>query len=438
MRSKQAAECPENRQAYILQLEKDIKNSIWHIFGHHQNCSSDFCKHVTPEGDAPTPAEEAQEAPTTSSESLPEQTLNDDDIMSEQWRYWVEGSSEQDMEDVRSEGKTKEKVEEAIIHDVMPILGCVAQKADQLICNVTSNLAESWMAIRAKFDGGKFFDRCKSTSWATRTLGAGLRKNLGAQWSPFVWEQKAGQAATKPFWKWSKHVEKIQARSKKSRAKPDVKARALERKGVVCRQGSSKKARKHYGEESIQAAPDISSSTLADAIKTYEEQHVCVNNDQRVAIAKETLLQSLCGRWHEERKRRITASRVGEIIRRKVSIKVEPLVHRYLYPIFKGSKATRHGNKNEDLAIGEYVARHNNSSSVAIEVVKTGLYIHLSKSWLAASPDGLVLQDKQVVGVVEVKNPLVRDTLINVAQSKKAFCLEWNGSSLRVKKGHDL
>ena len=134
-----------------------------------------------------------------------------------------------------------------------------------------------------------------------------------------------------------------------------------------------------------------------------------------MAIAKETLLQSLCGRWHEERKRRITASRVGEIVRRKVSIKVEPLGRRYLYPTFKGSKATRHGNKNEDLAIGEYVARHNNSSSVAIEVVKTGLHIYPSKSWLAASPDGFVLQDKQVVGVVEVKNPLVRDTLINVA-----------------------
>ena len=84
-------------------------------YGTSSAITEDLCKHTTPEGDAPTQDEEPL-APT-SSESLPdsEQTLNEEDIMSKQWCYWVEGSSEQDMEDIRSEGRTKEKVEDAII-----------------------------------------------------------------------------------------------------------------------------------------------------------------------------------------------------------------------------------------------------------------------------------------------------------------------------------
>ncbi|WAQ97669.1 hypothetical protein MAR_030359, partial [Mya arenaria] len=40
-----------------------------------------------------------------------------------------------------------------IIRDVSVILNIVAAKADRLIGDFTTNLAERWMAIRAKFDG---------------------------------------------------------------------------------------------------------------------------------------------------------------------------------------------------------------------------------------------------------------------------------------------
>ena len=45
-------------------------------------------------------------------------------------------------------------------HDIQVLLIC---KADQL--NVTTNLAESWMHVRTKFDGGKVINQSQSGSW---------------------------------------------------------------------------------------------------------------------------------------------------------------------------------------------------------------------------------------------------------------------------------
>ena len=60
----------------------------------------------------------------------------------------------------------------------------LASKASQLIGNFTTNLAENWMNIRAKFDGGKMFNRSQAGSWEFRCMGAGLQLNLGSAWGP--------------------------------------------------------------------------------------------------------------------------------------------------------------------------------------------------------------------------------------------------------------
>ncbi len=47
------------------------------------------------------------------------------------------------------------------------ILSRLVAKAEQLIDNVTTNLAESWMHVRTKFDGGKVINRSQSGSGST-------------------------------------------------------------------------------------------------------------------------------------------------------------------------------------------------------------------------------------------------------------------------------
>ena len=48
------------------------------------------------------------------------------------------------------------------------------------------------MGIRAKFDGGKQYNRSQRRSWEGRCAGAGLRHNLGPEWGAVVWKQETG------------------------------------------------------------------------------------------------------------------------------------------------------------------------------------------------------------------------------------------------------
>ena len=72
-------------------------------------------------------------------------------------------------------------------------------KARQLISNDTTNLAESWMYVRSKFDGGKVINRSQSGSWQHRCMGAGLKHNMGDQWSPQAWREMTNSSLNKVF-----------------------------------------------------------------------------------------------------------------------------------------------------------------------------------------------------------------------------------------------
>lgn len=52
-----------------------------------------------------------------------------------------------------------------------------------------THLAECWMHIRAKFDGGKQINRSQRGSWNARCAGAALRYNEGPTWGPTCWEK---------------------------------------------------------------------------------------------------------------------------------------------------------------------------------------------------------------------------------------------------------
>ena len=48
--------------------------------------------------------------------------------------------------------------------------------------NFTTNLAESYMNVCSKFDGGKQINQSQRGSWQERCAGAGLRLNIGPDW----------------------------------------------------------------------------------------------------------------------------------------------------------------------------------------------------------------------------------------------------------------
>ena len=69
----------------------------------------------------------------------------------------------------------------------------LVSNASSLIANSTSNLAECFMGIRCKFDGGKVFNRIQRGSFQNRCYGAGLRFQLGPDWVPQAWKHVTGQ-----------------------------------------------------------------------------------------------------------------------------------------------------------------------------------------------------------------------------------------------------
>ncbi len=116
------------------------------------------------------------------------------DLLDDQERLWEETIAD-DPEtelDARRGGLTRVNVDQKLLHDVQVLLSRLVGKAEQLLGNATTNLAESWMNIRAKFDSGKFYNRSQSGSWDHRCMGAGLRQNLGRDWGPQAWRQMTG------------------------------------------------------------------------------------------------------------------------------------------------------------------------------------------------------------------------------------------------------
>lgn len=110
-------------------------------------------------------------------------------------------------------------------------------------------------------------------------------------------------------------------------------------------------------------------------------------------------LQQGTKEWFEERKGRITGSRVGAILGLSPFASRNDVMREMVREHFgserelKGNVATNYGNEHEDTAIAQYEAE---TGSL---VVSTGF--HTLGDMLGASPDGLVGED----GLIEIKCP---------------------------------
>ena len=60
--------------------------------------------------------------------------------------------------------------------DVQVLVSRLVSKADRLIKNFTTNIAENWMQIRCKFDGGKCINRSQVALLSIGVLELGYGK----------------------------------------------------------------------------------------------------------------------------------------------------------------------------------------------------------------------------------------------------------------------
>ena len=123
---------------------------------------------------------------------------------SEQVQAWVDAIDNEGPEEIRSIPTSNNKVGQQILCDTQCAISRLIGKAPQLIgmtnkfthawqCNLlgnfTTNLGESWMHIRSKFDGRKQVNRSQAGFWQGQCAGADLRCNEGAGWGPTTWQK---------------------------------------------------------------------------------------------------------------------------------------------------------------------------------------------------------------------------------------------------------
>ena len=340
------------------------------------------------------------------------------------------------------------EIDPHMMNDVQVLVSRLVIKARKLIKNFTTNLVENWMQIRCKFDGGKVVNRSQSGSWEHRCSGAGLQQNLGRSWGPPTWEKMTSSPPNQVFIDTAKYFAKKVEKTRKRKATET--AKESRRRSKYSRSDNSVAARKAYsrhdnGIEPDDITDDVSSEYLDELKNSFYITHVTVTSEQANNTEQETREQSGSDLWIRERTKRITASRVGAILKMKKMTKRSRKVEEMLYSKFRGNQATMYGTNMEDTARQQYVAYQHQKGHVGLGTSRVGLVISVDSPWLAASPDDKVCDPNaaQSLGVAEYKNPYTaRDLTLDEACDKlKTFCLErqqHNGQvTYKLKRRHD-
>ena len=121
----------------------------------------------------------------------------------------------------------------------------------------------------------------------------------------------------------------------------------------------------------------------------------------RQGLANETIEQNN-STWHGERRIRLTASNFGKSIKHRQTSKPSVIVNQLLYKPKFITDHTKYGREEENESIKEY---ENLKCNEKVSVKKQGLIISQKFSFLAASPDGVVVDtEDEELGLIEINN----------------------------------
>ncbi len=345
-------------------------------------------------------------------------------------------------QEVRQGGSEPIEVNPKLFHDVQVALSRLVGKADQLLGNCTTNLAECWMHIRTKFDGGKVINRSQSGSWEGRCMGAGLQQNLGKDWGPKVWKQMAGASPNKVYEKVAECSMNRVGKDRKRKATEE--AKESRRKSKYARTDDTTAARRVYNRHDQGITPedissDIPEDHLVELMHGFYNTKVAVTKEKAIQIELTTKNQADNQQWILERRLRVTASRIGSIVKMKKTTKKSKKVEELLYSTFRGNAATRYGSAKETESIEEYITFQRMRGHDKLCVSKCGFIVSTANPWLGASPDGFVYDpdDTYPHGIIEIKNPYRdRENSLADACSSSGFCLEKKNDTLKLKVRH--
>ena len=189
---------------------------------------------------------------------------------------------------------------------------------------------------------------------------------------------------------------------------------------------------------------DVSPEFLYEMNTNYYQTKVVVTKEEVEKIERCTQKQAGSEQWICERRKRLTASRVGGVAKMRKTTKRSKKVQELLYSTFRGNEATRYGMEMELTTTHEYTT-HQQGGHPGLTVDTCGLFVSHENPWLAASPDGTVCDPNdasQPLGLVEIKNPhSARHMTLSEACDNSTFCLEKREKdgqvTYRLKRRHD-
>ena len=144
-------------------------------------------------------------------------------------------------------------------------------------------------------------------------------------------------------------------------------------------------------------------------IKKAEDifQAIAISDQEAEVLERTTCLQRECVEWYQQRKGRLTASYFHDIVVRKESTDVEPLVKRvmdYEPKNLSNIPAIKWGNDNESTARQEYSVKMSLLHDTFV-CTQAGLVINPHYPHLGVSPDGFTKCECCGEGLLEIKCP---------------------------------
>lgn len=305
--------------------------------------------------------------------------------------------------------------------DIHENLGWLTQNAESLLLNETNNPAEHFNSIIAKFLAGKrvnfslrgtYEKRCYAAVSEYNTkdynLVQEIQKNISS-------DDNIKNTYTKRY---VTKQQKIIQNKRKRRAEDALIG--------IKRAKRSKPADQHYGNVTSETDMPMDEFIVKqnEFLESLKKTH-----SEILSLERDTIDQSNSDIWILKRRKRITASMIGQICKMKPTTPCTSIIKTMLYSTFTGNDSTRYGKSNEITALKEI------ANELNMAITPCGLFVDEDHCFLGSSPDGLIGDD----GIVEIKCPSSASALtpLEAIKSKKVvFCTE-DAGGIKLKRNHN-
>ncbi|CAI6342668.1 unnamed protein product [Macrosiphum euphorbiae] len=308
----------------------------------------------------------------------------------------------------------------SIRQEIDTIVSRLSNNAESLIMDVDNNACEQFNSVINKFLGGKRINFTQKSSYSTRVQAAVISYNSGEYLrsvKKYVTHKSPGKVGKQFLRRTLAKRYTCQKKRKSSSNEPKLKSKRPKR---------NNNADEDYGHaDPLDNLKDVNDEQFINEMNEFVRK---LGKVDRVHIEKETRDQASSELWKRERLSRLTGSNFGRVCKMRQNTSCKNTVHSILYSNFTSS-AVQFGKDMEQIAINKF------EEMSGFQVKPCGLHIDEEYPYLAASPDGVIDNDR----LIEVKAPYAARSTINyieaVETGKLKYCTVEN-EKLKLKENN--